>query len=75
MLFFSISVLNLADEKKTEEWSGAQIKPIGGANKALWDVLASYNVDLLTGVLQNYGVVFTGTNYIVSLFNVVPCGS
>jgi hypothetical protein len=40
------------------------------ATEALWDVLANYNADSLTGVLQSYGVVFTGTNFIVSAFNV-----
>lgn len=51
------------------EVSGIKISEPTIAQEALWDVLLTLNADSLTGILQNYGVVFTGTNYIISAFN------
>lgn len=70
LLSFSFTFSQTGKEL-TADVSPFDTKPSQNLNapKALWDILANYNADVLTGVLQNYGVVFTGTNYIISVFN------
>jgi len=66
LLFVSFLVPLSAQDS---EVSNSKIVQSFSSPEAIWDVLANYNADVLTGVAQSYGVVFTGTNFIISAFN------
>lgn len=66
ILLLSVPLLRAQDA----DVSGVFTPPSGAPPiEALWDTLANYDVDARIAVAQGYGVVWTGSFYLISQFN------
>ena len=75
ILFLSLLTILMSNNLKAQDSrndidpNAPKVQGTGNSTEAMYDLLAYYNVDSLITSVASYGVVWTGSYYIVSIFN------